>query len=65
MKFIHFQVANRTEATLRSVTLSYRLMKGDACFQEDTLTVEAVGPGQAAASKDFIREGMCSITSNG
>jgi len=65
VKFIHLQVANRTDATLRSVTLSYPLMKGDACFKEDTLAVEAVGPGQAATSKDFIREGRCPITSNG
>jgi len=56
VKFIHLRVENRTDATLQSVSLRYRLMKGDACFQESTLTVEAVGPGQTATSKDFIRE---------
>lgn len=56
VRFHHLHVENRTGATLKTVRIRYKLMKGSSCFQEGVLGVEEVGPGAAVRSKSFIRD---------
>lgn len=56
VKFYHLVVENKTPIPLRKVKVSYRLMKGNDCFQEDTLLVEQIGPRQTVKSAMFIRD---------
>lgn len=58
VKFYHLSVENRTPISLRSVTVSYRLMKGKEPVQEGTLRAEQVEPGKIVRSQSFIRESL-------
>lgn len=56
VKFYHLVVENKTAIPLRKVKATYRLMKGNDCFQEDALFVEQIGPWQTVKSAMFIRD---------
>lgn len=56
VRFIHLVAENRTPDIIRHVTLPYRLMKGQDCFQQGVLEVGPINPGQTVRSKGFIRE---------